>query len=227
MSGVPKDPGSPRGPPIPTPSTAPSTVALPSPDYASLRPSPVASAPSHQRIPPLAEFAQQQQSDFTPGGHLTTKTRGLPTPPQAYVTQSFDPSGPLEDEENTGHTGAPDTLRWDRVDVLASGVGSGDKGRYVPGLDTVCPHCGYVQDVYLSVAGDKDRGEGSIPHPPSPAHKKCVKCDKILHIDDSMWYGCGAVSEDDAPTWALPADAPVNLHKVRGCLAQRHIQRAK
>jgi hypothetical protein len=43
----------------------------------------------------------------------------------------LDPSGPLEDEENAGHAG-----------LAMPGVGSGERGKYMPGLDTVCPHCG-------------------------------------------------------------------------------------
>jgi hypothetical protein len=46
--------------------------------------------------------------------------------------------------------------------------------------------------------------------------RQCGKCGKALQIDDSKWYEFGGVPEDDAPTWALPADAPVNLHKVSG-----------
>ena len=221
-AGVPKDPGSPRGPPIPAPSAAPVPVL----DLASLRSPPVPTSPNRQGVPALSPSAQQQQqqqqqqSDFTSGEHLGTgKTRDLPSPPTAHVVQSLDPSGPFEDEENVRHSGAPHTHHPDRAGVQAGGgVGSGETGRQVPGLNTVCQHCGYVQDVYWSpLGGHKDRDrDGQAAHPQSPGDKRCGRCNKILHIDDSMWYSCGTLLEDDAPTWALPADAPVNLHKVSG-----------
>eukprot|EP00277_Geminigera_cryophila_P014129 CAMPEP_0179453028 /NCGR_PEP_ID=MMETSP0799-20121207/36806_1 /TAXON_ID=46947 /ORGANISM="Geminigera cryophila, Strain CCMP2564" /LENGTH=304 /DNA_ID=CAMNT_0021249325 /DNA_START=288 /DNA_END=1199 /DNA_ORIENTATION=+ len=113
----------------------------------------------------------------------------LPEVPKEQMWSSSDPSGPLEDEESSRHTvAAPCAETPTNVRETTTNV----RPSSVAGLATICPSCNQLQEL------DSDR---------------CSKCKAPLTIDDSSFFEFGLENED-VPTWALPPESAVNLHKV-------------